>query len=178
MLLNLLLVLEVIVALFLVVVVLLQRSEGGGLVSGGTGSIMSVRGAGDLLTRTTWILGTDFFVLGLLLTIVAGRERGSSSVVDRLKVNAINPAELSREPPTPPAGTAQPGPAGGAPAPRTDTSELVPPLTRPPPTERCSSTTTTRNRATMTSITSNRFRSMGVYPVAGQVSLGGHTRPK
>ena len=117
MLLNLLLVIEVIVALFLVVVVLLQRSEGGGIVSGGTSSLVSVRGAGDLLTRTTWILGTIFFVLGLLLTIVAGRERGSSSVVDRMKVNAINPAELTREPPQPPAGTAQPGPAGSAPAP-------------------------------------------------------------
>lgn len=119
MLLNLLLVIEVIVAAFLVVVVLLQRSEGGGLVSGGTGSLMSVRGAGDLLTRTTWILGTIFFVLGLLLTIVAGRERGSSSVVDRLKVNAINPAELNKQVPQPPAGTAQPGPAGAAPAPLT-----------------------------------------------------------
>ena len=117
MLLNLLLVIEVIVALFLVVVVLLQRSEGGGLVSGGTSSLVSVRGAGDLLTRATWILGTFFFVLGLLLTIVAGRERGSSSVVDRMKVNAIHPAELTREPPHPPAGTAQPGPPGSAPAP-------------------------------------------------------------
>lgn len=104
MLLNLLLVIEVIVAFFLVVVVLLQRSEGGGLVSGGGGSMMSVRGAGDLLTRTTWILGTIFFILGLALTILAGRERGASSVVDRLKVNAINPAELSREPVTPPPG--------------------------------------------------------------------------
>ena len=117
MLLNLLLVIEVIVALFLVVVVLLQRSEGGGLVSGGTGTLMSVRGAGDLLTRTTWILGTIFFVLALLLTIVAGRQRGAASVVDRLKVNAINPAELSKQAPQPPAGTAQPGPAGSAPSP-------------------------------------------------------------
>lgn len=96
MLLNLLLVIEVIVALFLIAVVLLQRSEGGGLVSGGTGSLVSVRGAGDLLTRTTWILGTAFFVLALLLTIVAGHQRGASSVVDRLKVNAINPAELQK----------------------------------------------------------------------------------
>lgn len=116
MLLNVLLVIEVIVAFFLVVVVLLQRSEGGGLVSGGTGNMMSVRGAGDLLTRTTWILGSLFFVLGLLLTIVAGRERGAASVVDRMKVNAINPAELNRAP-QPPAGTAQPGPAGSAPTP-------------------------------------------------------------
>lgn len=117
MLLNLLLVIEVIVAFFLIVVVLLQRSEGGGLVSGGTNSLVSVRGAGDLLTRITWILGAIFFILGLLLTIVAGRERGAASVVDRMKVNAINPADLGREPPQPPAGTAQPGPAGGAPAP-------------------------------------------------------------
>ncbi|MBL8770184.1 MAG: preprotein translocase subunit SecG [Phenylobacterium sp.] len=116
MLLNLLLVIEVIVALFLVVVVLLQRSEGGGLVSGGTGSLMSVRGTGDLLTRTTWILGAIFFALGLLLTIVAGRERGSASVVDRLKVNAINPAELNKAPPQPPAGTpVAPSPAAPAP---------------------------------------------------------------
>ncbi|OHB28083.1 MAG: preprotein translocase subunit SecG [Phenylobacterium sp. RIFCSPHIGHO2_01_FULL_69_31] len=117
MLLNLLLVIEVIVAFFLVVVVLLQRSEGGGLVSGGTNSLVSVRGAGDLLTRITWILGSIFFILGLLLTIVAGRERGAASVVDRMKVNAVNPADLNREPPQPPAGTAQPGPAGSAPAP-------------------------------------------------------------
>lgn len=118
MLLNLLLVIEVIVAFFLVVVVLLQRSEGGALgVGGGNSGFMTARGAGDLLTRTTWILGATFFVLGLLLTIVSGRERGASSVVDRMKVNAINPAELSRPPPEPPAGTAQPGPAGGAPAP-------------------------------------------------------------
>lgn len=118
MLLNLLLVLEVIVAFFLIVVVLLQRSEGGALgVGGGPSGFMTARGAGDLLTRTTWILGIVFFALGLLLTIVAGRERGSSSVVDRLKVNAINPAEFSKPPPPPPAGTAQPGPAGGAPSP-------------------------------------------------------------
>lgn len=111
MLLNLLLVIEVIVALFLVVVVLLQRSEGGGLVSGGTSSLISVRGAGDLLTRTTWILGSLFFILALVLTIVAGRERGAASVVDRLKVNAVNPAELNKEPARPPAGAVPVGPA-------------------------------------------------------------------
>ncbi|RAK68931.1 preprotein translocase subunit SecG [Phenylobacterium kunshanense] len=111
MLLNILLVIEIIVAFFLVVVVLLQRSEGGGLVSGGGNAMMSVRGSADLLTRTTWILATIFFVLGLLLTVVAGRERGSASVVDRLKVNAINPAELNKAVPQPPAGTQPSGPA-------------------------------------------------------------------
>jgi len=119
MLLTLLLVLEVIVAFFLIVVVLLQRSEGGALgMGGGPTGFVTARGAADLLTRTTWILGTIFFVLGLLLTVVAGRERGASSVVDRLKVNAIDPNSINEKPAAPPAGTAQPGaPAGGAPAP-------------------------------------------------------------
>jgi len=117
MLLTLLLVIEVIVAFFLIVVVLLQRSEGGALgMGGGNSGFMTARGAGDLLTRTTWILGTVFFVLGLLLTVVAGRERGSSSVVDRLKVNAIDPNSLNQPAPQPPAGTpAIPGQAAPAP---------------------------------------------------------------
>jgi preprotein translocase subunit SecG len=105
MLLNLLLVLEVIVSFFLIVVVLLQRSEGGALgMGGGPSGFMTARGAGDFLTRLTWILGSLFFILGLTLTVVAGRERGSSSVVDRLKVDAINPAAaLAPQPAAPPA---------------------------------------------------------------------------
>lgn len=115
MLLTLLLVIEVIVAFFLIVVVLLQRSEGGALgMGGGPSGFMTARGAGDLLTRTTWILGAVFFALGLLLTIVAGRESGSASVVDRLKVDAINPAELNKEMQPAPA---QQAPAQNAPAP-------------------------------------------------------------
>ncbi|MDB5445385.1 MAG: preprotein translocase, SecG subunit [Phenylobacterium sp.] len=118
MLLNLLLVLEIIVSLALVGVVLLQRSEGGALgMGGGPSGFMTARGAGDLLTRTTWILGAAFFILALLLTIIAGRQRGASSVVDRLKVDAINPATLNQPPPRPPAGTAQPGSPNAAPSP-------------------------------------------------------------
>ena len=114
MLLNLLLVIEIIVAFFLIVVVLLQRSEGGALgMGGGPSGFMTARGAGDLLTRVTWILGVSFFVLGLLLTVVAGRQQGSSSVVDRLKVDALDPTTLN-QPPQPPAGQA---PVPGAPAP-------------------------------------------------------------
>ena len=118
MLLNILLVLEVVIALALIAVVLLQRSEGGALgMGGGPSGFMTARGAGDLLTRTTWILGISFFALSLLLTILSGREKGASSVVDRLKVDAIDPRTLNQPPAQPPAGTAQPGPAQGAPAP-------------------------------------------------------------
>ena len=118
MLLNLLLVLEIIVSLALVGVVLLQRSEGGALgMGGGPSGFMTARGAGDLLTRTTWILGAAFFILALLLTIISGRQRGASSVVDRLKVDAINPATLNQPPPRAPAGTAQPANPNAAPSP-------------------------------------------------------------
>ena len=114
MLLGLLLAAQIIVSLLLIGVVLLQRSEGGGFVGGGSpGGMMSVRGAGDLMTRITWILGFSFFTISLLLTIVAGREKGASSVVDRLKVDALDPSTLSR----PPAGTTQPGGPGSAPTP-------------------------------------------------------------
>jgi preprotein translocase subunit SecG len=119
MLIGLLLTAQIIVSVSLVGVVLLQRSEGGGFVGGGSPSgMMSVRGAGDLLTRTTWILGTCFFVISLLLTILAGREKGASSVVDRLKIDSVDPALLNQQKPArPPAGTAQPGGPQGAPAP-------------------------------------------------------------
>ncbi len=118
MLLGLLLAAQIIVSLLLIGVVLLQRSEGGGFVGGGSpGGMMSVRGAGDLMTRITWILGFSFFAISLLLTIVAGREKGASSVVDRLKVDALDPSTLNRPPAQPPSGTAQPGGPGSAPAP-------------------------------------------------------------
>lgn len=126
MLLNLLLVFEIIVSVMLIVVVLLQRSEGGALgMGGGPTGFMTARGAGDLLTRTTWILAGIFFALALTLTILAGRERGSASVVDRLKVDAINPASLNSPP-------AQQAPAPQAPAGQAAPFEAPKPTVRNP----------------------------------------------
>jgi preprotein translocase subunit SecG len=121
MLLGILLTIHIIVCISLIAVVLLQRSEGGALgMGGGSTGFMTARGAGDLLTRTTWILGTIFFVLSLALTLLAGRERGASSVVDRLKIEAIDPNALNR-PPVP------------APAAPTAPSDAPAPLTAPTP---------------------------------------------
>ncbi|WP_374470559.1 preprotein translocase subunit SecG [Phenylobacterium sp.] len=127
MLLTILLVIEILVSLALVGVVLLQRSEGGALgMGGGPSGFMTARGAGDLLTRTTWILGISFFVIALLLTILAGRERGASSVVDRLKVNAIDPDSLNLPAQNAPAGAPAPGaPSAGQPAPITAPAPTV-----------------------------------------------------
>jgi len=118
MLLNLLLVVEILVGIALTIVVLLQRSEGGALgMGGGPSGFMTARGAGDLLTRTTWILGSAFFIIALVLTVLSGRQSGASSVVDRLNVDSIDPNTLNQPAPRPPAGAAQPGAPTAAPAP-------------------------------------------------------------
>lgn len=123
MLLGILLTIHVIVCVSLIAVVLLQRSEGGALGMGGSNTgFMTARGAGDLLTRTTWILGSIFFILSLVLTLLAGRERGASSVVDRVKVEGIDPNSLNRP--------AVPTPTAPAP---TSPSDAPAPLTAPTP---------------------------------------------
>ena len=134
MLLGILLTFQVVVSLSLIGVVLLQRSEGGALgMGGGPSGFMTARGAGDLLTRTTWILAAVFFSLSLTLTLLSGHDRAGASVVDRLKVDAINPATLNQAqqaPAQPQQGKPAPSPfqaplpssgnpfLGGAPAPQ------------------------------------------------------------
>lgn len=119
MLLGILLTIHIIVCIALIGVVLLQRSEGGALgMGGGNNGFMTAPGAGDLLTRITWILGSIFFVLSLVLTVLAGRERGASSVVDRLKIDSIDPNSLN-QPPAPSTSAPAPTSPNAAPAPLT-----------------------------------------------------------
>lgn len=79
---HFLLVVFAIVAAALVGVILMQRSEGGGLGMGGSPSgLMSARGAGDFLTRTTAILATLFVVLAIAMAFVSAK-RGAPAGVD------------------------------------------------------------------------------------------------
>lgn len=94
MLLGILLTIHILVCIGLIGVVLLQRSEGGALgMGGGPTGFMTARGAGDLLTRTTWILFTAFLVLSVALTLLAGRQR-DDSIVDRVTIDALDPDKL------------------------------------------------------------------------------------
>ena len=82
---TVLLILHLFVTLALIGVVLVQRSEGGGLGIGssqGMGSFMSGRGTANLLTRTTAILGTVFFVLSLTLALMSRGTSVRPSVLD------------------------------------------------------------------------------------------------
>jgi preprotein translocase subunit SecG len=67
-----LLVFFVIIALLLILLVLVQNEEGdslGGIFSGGSGSAFGSR-SGNVLTRTTTVLGTLFLVLSLGLALL------------------------------------------------------------------------------------------------------------
>ena len=83
---TVLLIIHLFVTLALIGVVLIQRSEGGGLGIGttqGMGGFMSGRGTTNLLTRTTAILGTTFFVLSLALALLnRGTVGGGRSLLD------------------------------------------------------------------------------------------------
>jgi preprotein translocase subunit SecG len=116
---------HLLLALGLVVVVLLQRSEGGGLGIGGGGGVMSGRAAATALSKVTWMLGIAFVITSLALTIVAARQDGAASVIDRL---GVGPAETEAEaeapglgedllPPLPAPAAAPPAPDAGVPPP-------------------------------------------------------------
>jgi preprotein translocase subunit SecG len=95
MLIGILLAINIVVCLGLIGVVLLQRSEGGALgMGGGNTGFMTARGAGDLLTRITWILFSVFLFISLVLTILTGR-MGGGSAIDRLKIDNLDTKTLN-----------------------------------------------------------------------------------
>lgn len=101
-------VIHALVALALVGVVLLQRSEGGALGmgggGGGGGGIMSGRSAGNVLTKSTAVLGGAFMATSILLALLAGRDGGAGSFLDE----AAPAVQTEEAPPEEPAGPAVP----------------------------------------------------------------------
>jgi len=108
---------HLVVCICLIGLVLLQRSEGGalGMGGGGSGALMSGRGAADALAKMTQVAGGFFLVTSLGLTVLSGAGASDAgSVFDR-----IAPAPRS---------------APVAPAPTT-TAPAEQPATQPDPTE-------------------------------------------
>ena len=78
-----LLIIHMLIALGLVFLVLIQRSEGGGLGIGGDPmQMMGGRGSGTILTRATAWMAALFMASSLLLTMIADRGDGTSSIID------------------------------------------------------------------------------------------------
>jgi len=96
---TVILVIHLLIALGLVGVILVQRSEGGALGMGGGGGggagFMTGRAAADLLTRTTGILATGFFVTSIILAILASDKGESTSILDQKPAPVIAPAKPS-----------------------------------------------------------------------------------
>jgi preprotein translocase subunit SecG len=93
---TVILVIHLLIAIGLVGVILIQRSEGGALGMGGGGGggagFMSGRAAADLLTRTTAILATGFFITSTVLAILASDKGESKSILDQQPAPVTAPA--------------------------------------------------------------------------------------
>ncbi|WP_429911268.1 preprotein translocase subunit SecG [Glycocaulis sp.] len=83
---TILLIIQILVAIALVAVVLMQRSEGGalGIGGGGPGGMVSGRGAANLLTRTSMILGVVFMANSIALAALSRMDGAGQSVIDRV----------------------------------------------------------------------------------------------
>jgi preprotein translocase subunit SecG len=108
---NILLVVMILISVALTGVVLLQRSEGGALgMGGGPSGFMTARGAGNLLTKTTWVLALLGVLCAIGLSIAGNMARGTGSIIDADAVGAL------AAPTGPEAGAeAAPAEAGAAP---------------------------------------------------------------
>jgi preprotein translocase subunit SecG len=112
---TILLVAMILISLALAGVILLQRSEGGALgMGGGPSGFMTARGAGNLLTVTTWWLAGAFFLCAIGLTILGNVSRSSQSIVDRDAIGAL--AAPTGADSTAPAGDPATAPAPAQPA--------------------------------------------------------------
>ncbi len=115
------LVVHSLIAAALVGVILMQRSEGGGFAGGGSPTgLLSARGAGDFLTRTTAILATLFITLSIGLAALATVNRAPTKLDDSLKTTPAAPSSALPTLPTIPAAgnqALQGGAAGQAQAP-------------------------------------------------------------
>ena len=81
---NVLLVLNIVIAVILVLLILLQKSEGGALGIGvSQDNFMLSRSAGNFMSKATAVVATLFIICSLALTIVSrGELTPTSSVLD------------------------------------------------------------------------------------------------
>ena len=87
---NLLITINIILAIILVISVLLQKSEGGALGIGvSQDNFMFSRTAGNFLTKATAVIATLFIICSLALTILSrGELTPTTSVIDKIEENA------------------------------------------------------------------------------------------
>ena len=84
---NVLLTINVVLAVILVLLILFQKSEGGALGIGvSQDNFMFSRTAGDFLTKATAVVATLFIICSLSLTIISrGELEPTISVIDKIE---------------------------------------------------------------------------------------------
>ena len=84
---NILLIINVVLAVILVLLILFQKSEGGALGIGvSQDNFMFSRTAGDFLTKATAVVATLFIICSLSLTIISrGELDPTTSVIDKIE---------------------------------------------------------------------------------------------
>ena len=87
---NIILIINIILAVVLVILVLFQKSEGGALGIGvSQDNFMFSRSAGNFLTKATAIVATLFIICSLTLTILSRSELTPTiSVIDKIEEKA------------------------------------------------------------------------------------------
>ena len=110
MILTTLLVIQILISIALIALVLMQRSEGGALgMGGGPTGLMTARGAGNLLTKTTWVLGAAFATCAIALTVYGNIEQRTRLSIDADDIGAAVGVQTAPEG-TQPEQPAQPTP--------------------------------------------------------------------
>jgi len=118
----LLTIIEVAVCLLLISLVLIQRSKGEGIssaIGGGMGEAIFGANVGNVVTRTTVVLGIVFLLNTICLTLLLTKTRGNStgSVMDDMAKPPVNREAPALPRPSGPAPVLPTTPAPAAPAP-------------------------------------------------------------
>jgi|JI9StandDraft_1071089.scaffolds.fasta_scaffold143010_2 preprotein translocase subunit SecG len=143
--LNVILTIHMIACVALVIAIMLQRSEGGalGMSGGGTGGVISGRGAAGMLVKVTMGLALTFFVTSITMTWLNNQANSAPGILERQiqqegQTNPLGTGGLT----TTPAPTTT-TPAAPAPAPVIDPLAPATPATTPPATGAATPATTT-----------------------------------
>ena len=91
---NILLILNIVLAIILVILILFQKSEGGALGIGvSQDNFMFSRSAGNFLTKATAVVATLFIICSLCLTILSNKElEPEKSLLDKIEQNTDSDA--------------------------------------------------------------------------------------
>ena len=86
---NIILTIDIILAILLIILIILQKSEGGALGLGvSQESFMFSRSAGDFFTKATAVVATLFIICTLSLTIISRKDLPTTtSVLDKIEAD-------------------------------------------------------------------------------------------